>query len=151
MGQEENQLIVSLDVLHLPIHAPNPAVQKMMLGKVKKLVDSSYSKQTTSGRVVDFVNSNMTGKTPSAEVTAKHLGMSLSTLKRALKEEGEAFQKLLDKQRFQHAKAMLQERKLSVCEISFLLGYSNASSFTRSFKVWAGERPNEYRKRFNTN
>lgn len=150
MGQPYNQMIIDLDILSLPVHAPNIAVQKMLQNKVERLANSHHPKQPMSNRVSDFITQNMTGKLPSSETTAKHLGVSLSTLKRTLKEEGESFQKLVDKHRFHHAEEMLKRKKLSISEISFLLGYSSPSSFTRSFKAWSGLSPHQYKKRLST-
>jgi AraC-like DNA-binding protein len=36
-----------------------------------------------------------------------------------------------------------------VCEVTFRLGFSNQSSFTRAFKRWTGHAPGEFRGQLN--
>ena len=40
----------------------------------------------------------------------------------------------------------LHDRKLTLTEISFMLGFSEMSSFSRAFKRWTGESPKEFRR-----
>jgi len=44
------------------------------------------------------------------------------------------------------AASMLIEERLSVSEVAFSLGFSNRSHFARSFRVYFGELPSEYKK-----
>jgi AraC-like DNA-binding protein len=39
----------------------------------------------------------------------------------------------------------LKNQKLSVSEIAYLLGYTEAGSFIRAFKEWTGQSPKAYR------
>ena len=38
------------------------------------------------------------------------------------------------------------QSRLSITEISFLLGFSDTSSFTRAFRRWFGKSPRDYRR-----
>lgn len=145
MGQESNQVILDMSILMLPVYSPDEKMQKLMLTKTKKLADTSTNRNPVTAKVISYINKNMKGNLPTAEFTAKELGMSLSSLKRALKAEETSYQQVIDDERYRHAAQMLGERDHSVCEISFLLGYSNASSFSRAFKIRTGLSPKEYR------
>jgi AraC-like DNA-binding protein len=40
---------------------------------------------------------------------------------------------------------------MTICDIAFLLGFSEQSAFNHAFKKWTGKTPGEYRKRMNGN
>ena len=81
-----------------------------------------------------------------AEVAAKHLNMSKSTLTRKLKGEGTTFKLILDNMRKQRASDLLLTSELTVDTIAFELGYEDHSNFGRSFKRWYGCTPSFYRQ-----
>lgn len=81
---------------------------------------------------------------PNQEVIANRLNVSVSTLKRRLKEEGLTYNALLDSTRHQLALKYLEQRQLSITEITYLLGFSQGSAFTRAFKRWQGVSPSAY-------
>ena len=72
--------------------------------------------------------------------------MSGRTLQRKLRDEGMAFQALLDDLRCQLARRHMAEPRESIAEIAFLLGFSEVSTFHRAFKRWTGLTPGDYRK-----
>ncbi len=81
-----------------------------------------------------------TGATDLATV-AKELGVSRQTIFRRLKAENTSYEKLLDNLRHRLALSYFQERKVSVNDVAYLLGYSAPSAFTRAFKRWTGTSP----------
>jgi AraC family transcriptional regulator len=52
----------------------------------------------------------------------------------------------LTSRRIERAKTLLAERKLSVTEIGFDVGFSETSSFTAAFRKHTGETPTDYRR-----
>ncbi len=72
---------------------------------------------------------------------ANELGVSRQTIFRRLKAENTSYEKLLDNLRHRLALSYFQERKVSVNEVAYLLGYSAPSAFTRAFKRWTGTSP----------
>lgn len=54
----------------------------------------------------------------------------------------------LNKRRISHAKALLQDEKLSLSEIAKRSGYKNLSTFTEAFKRMMGMLPTEYKKKY---
>jgi AraC-like DNA-binding protein len=80
---------------------------------------------------------------PSAEGVAEALGMSARTLRRRLRECDASHQRLLDEVRHGIARTALAEPGISVNEVAYLLGFSDASAFTKAFKRWTGRSPGE--------
>lgn len=81
----------------------------------------------------------------SEEEAAHSLHVSARSLQRRLREEHTSFTRLLDDTRRELALAYLGDLQLSVNEISYLLGFSEASNFTRAFRRWTGQSPTAHR------
>jgi signal transduction histidine kinase/DNA-binding response OmpR family regulator len=81
----------------------------------------------------------------SVEIFAREIGMSRSNLHLKLKAiTGESTSDFIRKIRLAKAVELLEERKYSVSEISYMVGYSSASYFTTTFKKFFGYRPSEH-------
>jgi AraC-like DNA-binding protein len=81
------------------------------------------------------------------EGIAAKLGMKGRTLQRRLKAHGVVYRDLLDDARRRLALEYLKDRRRTITEVAFLLGYSELSAFTRAFKRWTGAAPLESRAR----
>jgi len=82
--------------------------------------------------------------TPSLSTISNTLNISGRTLHRRLENRGLNFGELLQRIRSELAIQYLRERQLSIIEISFLLGYSEQSAFSRAFKQWTGKTPGKF-------
>lgn len=87
-----------------------------------------------------------TGKV-SANGVARELHMNSQALYRALRAEGTTFEQLLAGLRHRFAKGYLVERRASLKEIAYLLGYSDVSAFARAFKRREGVSPGAFARR----
>ena len=88
---------------------------------------------------------NLGQTTITADSVAKALAMSRRTLTRRLSEEGTSFRGILDEVRAELARALLQDRSLSVGDVAFFLQYSEPAAFHRSFRRWTSQTPQRYR------
>ncbi len=84
------------------------------------------------------------GLPPMADVAAQ-LGMSERALRRQLAAEGVRYQDLVVEVRMDIAKRLLRERKQSMSDIAFVLGFSEHSAFSRFFRQHQGESPRRFR------
>jgi AraC-like DNA-binding protein len=91
------------------------------------------------------ITESMRDGSPKLEQVAKKLAIGPRTLQRRLKEYGIDFKKLVDDTRCRLALSYLKDRRNTLMEIAFLLGYSEVSAFNRAFKRWTGSTPLEYR------
>jgi AraC-like DNA-binding protein len=82
---------------------------------------------------------------PSLALVARQLGMSPRTLQRRLGEHELRFADLLDTTREGLARDYLNDRKIALAEVAYLLGYSEQSAFNRAFKRWTGVSPTQFR------
>lgn len=86
------------------------------------------------------------GETTEEEV-ARRLHMSARSLQRKLKDSGTTYKEIVDEIRRTLAGEYLDQRHLSLTEISFMLGFSDPSNFSRAFRRWYGVAPSAYRER----
>ena len=87
-----------------------------------------------------------TGKCKRAEV-ADLLNVHPRTLIRRLSEEGVTFEAIVERERASFAQRLLRQQDLPLGQIAALLGYSEQSSFTRSYRRWFDESPSSTRRR----
>ena len=79
------------------------------------------------------------------EDVARSLGMSERTLARKLSDEGLNFTEILQQLRRDLAVRYLEDHKLHISKIAWLLGFNEVSSFTHTFKRWTGKTPSQMR------
>lgn len=83
---------------------------------------------------------------PKADELAERMNMSSLTLYRRLQYDGTSYQKIKDNIRREVAINKLVKEKLSVDEVSEIVGFVEPRSFTRAFKHWTGLTPRNYCK-----
>ena len=86
----------------------------------------------------------VTHRTSLAEV-AQLFSMRRRTLNRRLQAQGATFQTLVDESRYEIARQLLENTRMSICQIAATLDYSDASAFTRAFRRWSGTTPAAWR------
>ena len=97
------------------------------------------------GRVREVLLQRLEGREPSQEEIAERLHMSARTLQRKLADSGTTYKELLDETRHALALAYLSAPQHSVNEVTYLLGFSSGSCFTRAFRRWTGQSPTHWR------
>jgi AraC-like DNA-binding protein len=80
------------------------------------------------------------------DAVASALAVSRRTLTRRLADEDASFRQILDDVRRDFARALLQDRSLSIGDIAFFLQYSAPAAFHRSFRRWTGRTPQAFRE-----
>lgn len=109
------------------------------LTKVQQSDTMSYKVRTEIIRLLK-------GEEPKLIMVARALGIGERSIQLRLDEEGTSFRELLEEVRKELALSHLKENKVSTADVSFLLGFSEPSVFSRAFKKWTGMSPNAYRK-----
>ena len=82
------------------------------------------------------------------EEIARRLDRGVSTLQRQLQDEGLSYRQLLESTRRSLAEGYLADPRLSLGEVTYLLGFADQSSFSRAFSRWYGVSPRRFREGF---
>jgi AraC-like DNA-binding protein len=83
---------------------------------------------------------------PNIERLASRLNTSARTLQRRLADLKTTFQEVLDDVRFDLSRVYLNDARLELGQIAYLLGYSELRAFDRAFRRWSGQSPGEWRR-----
>jgi AraC-like DNA-binding protein len=110
----------------------DPELQRLLLRSI------SETKIANERNLRDEVRGVLAGMIGHADINqlavANTFGLSTRTLHRRLAVLGTNFQELLDEVRCETACRLLENTALPVAQVALMLGYSEVSAFTRSFK-----------------
>jgi AraC-like DNA-binding protein len=143
-SRPQHALVFSADLLSLPLVLADPIGQKLAREQCERALEKLSDPKRTAMRIRS-VFENSDGEWPQLEDVARALALSPRTLKRRLRDEGTSFQALLDEQRCERARRLLEDRSRSVESVAFMLGYCDAANFTRAFRRWVGMSPRHFR------
>ena len=119
------------------------------LASLNEKVITKYLSRLGKDNIIHRAKVCITDKLQSGSVTsdavAKCLGLSERSLQRWLNEEGTTFLTLKDEVRKELSLNYVRDMNIDIAEIAFLLGYSDQSTFSRSFKRMTGMSPSEVR------
>lgn len=147
--------VVFGQVSGLVVFARNDLVQVLSggcleLAQVNDNIVISYLARLDKNDVITGVTQKIIEFLPDGDCTrdrvASALCMSPTKLQLKLSQRGTHFQQLLDETRKELACSYLSQASRPVTEITFLLGFSDTSNFTRAFKRWTGLSPTDYRQ-----
>lgn len=115
-----------------------------------QLLRMQRAPDSTSAAIRSLLGQRFREGLPGFEEIAARLGMSASSLRRRLMAEQTSYQRLKDECRRDAAIRLLQAGERSIADIGELLGYTETSSFIRSFRGWTGTTPSAFRDRLRT-
>jgi AraC-like DNA-binding protein len=142
---EESAILFSRADVDRPLPASNKelarANDKILADFLKKL-----RKDDLITRVKTAIAEELPSGSPSDDVIAKSVFMSPRTLNRKLTALGTNYSKILEVVRQDLAEQYVTDPSLSLSEISFLLGFSEQSAFSRAFRRWSGQSPSAVRE-----
>ncbi len=140
----QGRIELERELLQTPLPSSNPTLRKLYEAECARLLadleeDDSIAEQTLR------LMRKLEGQYPQMPQIANMLNLSPRTYRRRLDEEQQSFQKLLDQVRAEHATRYLQNTRLPLSSIAYMVGFSDASNFRRAFIKWTGKTPRAVR------
>jgi AraC-like DNA-binding protein len=145
-GTTTNELLFDSKYLELPIVKADAGLCALLDRHASELLVRYPREDSLVERARTLLKNELIGGDASLEAVAGRLGMSARTLQRKLSALGTSHQELLDEMRKDLALRYLREPEMAVCEVAYLLGFSESSAFHRAFKRWTGTTPNDFRR-----
>lgn len=133
------------EVLDLPFAKANPSMAAFFDRHIESVLERTHPEHDFVTSVRRLLAESLVRHEYSLEDLARQMAMSQRTLRRRLSNEGVTYSALLDQVRRDLAEQHLRDRRLSVGEIAFALGYSEPATFHRAFRRWTGATPAAYR------
>jgi AraC-like DNA-binding protein len=144
-GADVDAMAFANDLLDAPLAGEDPEIARDHDQAAERYLDT-----IDVGGTAAEVRRVLVGLLPSGEVgldrVAARLGRGQSTLQRRLQQEGVSYRGVLEATRRQLAERYLADPGLSLGEIAFLVGFTDQSSFSRSFRRWTGKSPRAWRQ-----
>jgi AraC-like DNA-binding protein len=145
-GADRDEFSLNVDARELPLIHADPYLNNLLLKYCEAaLADRRGDISQLRTRVENAISSLLPHGRVLVEDVARSLGMSERTLARKLADEGLNFTKILQQLRRDLAVRYLNDPKLHVSKIAWLLGFNEVSAFTHTFKRWTGKTPSQMR------
>ncbi len=142
---EESRFIAQAKYLeHRLVHTPE-SLQVFLDNAVYELILLNSKPTSTTSAIRSLIKRDFSEGIPSFEQMADNLHMSESSLRRRLLKEETSYQSIKDQVRCELAIEYLRNEATKIHDLAELLGFTEPSSFVRSFKGWMGVTPKVYR------
>jgi len=143
-GQTENCLAIRLQDATKQLTGSSPTLVALHEDVIKRQI-AELDRSDTINRALTAIMKQLPSGDISEVSVARALNMTTRTLHRKLAEKDNSFRSLLTSVRKELVKRYLDEPGYSITEISFLLGYTDTSAFSRAFRRWYGTSPTKAR------
>jgi AraC-like DNA-binding protein len=144
-GSKETTFIIRLEDVDRRLTGSNDQLAKLNEHIVVKYLAHS-EKQDIVNRVKAAIIDELANGLVTEASIAKEMHTTPRNMHRKLQKEDTSFKQLLTEVRKELAHQYIQDRSKTLTEISFMLGFSEVSSFSRAFKGWTGKPPSEARQ-----
>lgn len=145
-GAPRNEVVFHHDVLERPVVSGDPGLHAVLRRHADALLADLPAADDLPTRVRELVAEGLRGGDPSLEAIASRLGQSPRTLQRRLSDHGVRFSEMVDEMRHALARTYLDDPRLAIGEVAYLLGFSEPRAFHRAFKRWTGTTPAAWRE-----
>jgi len=143
-GTTATSLVIPVQVADKELTGSNEELANLNEHIVVKYL-AHASKNDTVNRVRTAIIDNLGAGNVSENSVANILHTTPRNLHRKLQKEETSFKLLLNETRQELAEQYIRDRSLTLTEISFMLGFSEVSSFSRAYKSWTGLPPSQAR------
>ena len=147
---------VTFDAPYCEIYLDRAAVDEPLLGGNREIAHqtdriieeylAALDEADIITRVKQIIIQTLSSGNCSKARVASDMAMSLGTLQQKLAQRDSSYQDLLNQVRESLSLAYMEQARVSITEMSFLLGFSDTSSFTRAFRRWTGKSPRDFRR-----
>jgi len=130
----------------MPLRRRDPILRKILEAQADEVLSKLPQRTAVASEVQRALVERVARGDATIGSIARAMAMSPRTLQRRLSTEGISFQELLDEARKEAAGRYLKDTALAICEVAYLVGYSEPAPFHRAFKRWYGTTPESFRK-----
>jgi AraC-like DNA-binding protein len=144
-----NVLVIEREFCDRDVPTADRRLYPIIEDYLERRLEDSPSEDRFLVSVRAAIGNSMRDGEPRLTEVVKKLGLSVRTFQRRLSESGVDYKALVDDLRHQLALRYLRDRRHTLSEVAYLLGYSEISAFSRAFRRWTGSTPSDYRRRLN--
>ena len=140
----QRRISFSEDLMATTLPSSNPALRTLYEQECARLL-ADLEKNSVVEQSLQLLR-KLEGQYPQMPQLARMLNFSARTYRRRLEEEQQSYQGLLDQVRAEHATRYLQNTRLPLSSIAYIVGFNDASNFRRAYTRWTGNSPKDIRR-----
>ncbi|ATA25252.1 hypothetical protein BIY26_19500 [Brenneria goodwinii] len=141
----QNAIFFSREVLERPMPERNDSLFNVVRHSLEIVGEQNQSTVNLVSEVKSELITLLATGNPRLDIIAQRLKMPSWTLQRRLAEYGVSFKDMIESTRRELAVYYLEQRQVSISELSALLGYAEVSVLSRAFHRWYGASPKKWR------
>jgi AraC-like DNA-binding protein len=143
---DRNELVFPAAWLQRPIASGNQTMADVCTAMCERLLGAGEASRDTQQVVRRLLLSRPGRRMYRLEEAAAELNLSTAQLRKRLYRAGTSYKKLVLEIRMALARHYLDDTNLAIQEIAYLLDYSQAAPFSRAFKTYYGQSPEQARE-----
>ncbi|MFA7554879.1 MAG: AraC family transcriptional regulator [Spongiibacteraceae bacterium] len=147
-AQPSCELIFDRKIMEIPIQQTPETLSKFLRQPLLNMLINDYNQKTWAAKTRAVLREELINSPNITDVALK-LSVHPRKLRRELGKEGISYGDLKNQLRRDIAIRYLTKTSKPVEKIAYLLGFSEACTFTRAFRQWTGVTPCSYRKQLN--
>lgn len=149
LGSTAAQLVLEASLLGQPVKTADAELAAYFASVLTDAARASSAVEAPAlvSELSSAIRAQLPHGTPTADEMARKLGLGTRTLQRRLSSHGLSFAAVLETTRRALVEAYLDDPRLSLTEVAYLLGYTEQASFFRAFRRWYDMTPTELRGR----
>ena len=144
-GRDRSAMVLEGKLLNYPIETADNELVKILKHHCRLILGARPRTDDFVFEVQQLITTLLPSGQPKIDAIAQELGMSSRTLTRRLSEEGLTYKGLLDEVRRKLGLQYLKDKRISLKQVAYLLGYSEVSAFYHAFRRWTGSSPIQHR------
>lgn len=141
-----NRLHFNMEVLRYPVLSSDPGLLKALRFYLDDKIKTRSEKEDLLAKTRHLISNSLSNRVPDQRWIAAQLGMSPRTLQRKLADKDIVFSELVDEIREAIALDYVRHSEYGLTDVAMMLGYGELSSFSRAFKRWTGQSPQQVRQ-----
>lgn len=126
-----------------PIAGANPTLRLILAGDLG--LDTKADADVTADDVRRIMRVMIPNGEVSADTIARQLGLHPRTMHRRLAGAGHTFRSLVADVRLELASHVIRNTDTPLSQVATMVGYADATAFSRAFRRWTGRTPKEWR------
>jgi AraC-like DNA-binding protein len=142
-GEAQGAISFSAEWLRRPVPGANPMLRELLEERVRE--DDAKKGESFRTRLRRFIRMLVLTKRCSLGTVARLFAIEPRSLARRLAREKIEFRCLVEEVRYEIARQLISDTSLPMTEVAAILGYSEASAFTRAFRRWSDTTPRSWR------
>lgn len=143
-GTMRGRVIIPRSLMNKELPSSNPVLRRLYESECARLLEDLREDDSVAEQTLRLLR-KLEGQYPQMPQLAQMLNLSPRTYRRRLDEEEQSFQRLLDQVRAEHATRYLQNTRLPLSSIAYMVGFSDTSNFRRAYTKWTGKSPRDVR------